>query len=139
MCAWLTHDALDVPSLLAEVADDGCGGTVVFLGTVRSSAEDGSVEGIEYAGYEAMAESEIDRLVADARAQWPDVRLALRHRIGYVRTGEVSVAVLAAAPHRATAFHACRFLIDELKQRAPIWKKEHLAAGAERWVMPHGG
>jgi molybdopterin synthase catalytic subunit len=134
MCAWLTHEPLDVPSLLAEVADAGCGGTAVFVGTVRRSAEDGDIEGIEYSGYEAMAEAELDRIVADARAQWPDVRIALRHRLGYVRTGEASVAIVAAAPHRIAAFHACRFLIEETKERVPIWKKERLAAGGERWV-----
>jgi molybdopterin synthase catalytic subunit len=139
MCAWLTHEPLDVPSLLAAVADDGCGGTAVFIGTVRRSADDGAVEGIEYSGYEAMAEAEFERIVADARAQWPEARIALRHRLGYVKTGEPSVAIVAAAPHRATAFHACRFIIEETKERVPIWKKERLAAGAERWVQPHGG
>jgi molybdopterin synthase catalytic subunit len=134
MCAWLTHDPLDVPSLLAEVAAAGCGGTAVFVGTVRRSAEDGDVEGIEYSGYEAMAETEFDRIVADARAQWPEARIALRHRLGYVRTGEASIVIAAAAPHRVTAFHACRFLIDETKERVPIWKKERLIAGEERWV-----
>jgi molybdopterin synthase catalytic subunit len=134
MCAWLTHEPLDVPSLLSEVADPGCGGTAVFVGTVRRSAEDGDVEGIEYSGYEAMAEAELDRILADARAQWPDVRIALRHRLGYVRTGEASVAIVAAAPHRAAAFHACRFVIEETKERVPIWKKARLAAGGDRWV-----
>ena len=139
MCAWLTHDPLDVPALLAEVADEGCGGTAVFVGTVRRSAEDGAVEGIDYSGYEAMAEAEFERIVADARAQWPDARIALRHRLGYVATGEVSVAIAVAAPHRSAAFDACRFVIDQTKERVPIWKKERLAAGEERWVNTHGG
>ena len=136
MCAWLTHDPLDVPALLAEVADEGCGGTAVFVGTVRRSAEDGEVVGIDYSGYEAMAEAELDRIVADARCQWPDARIALRHRLGYVKAGEASVAIVAAAPHRGSAFHACRFIIEETKERVPIWKKEHFAAGDERWVEP---
>jgi molybdopterin synthase catalytic subunit len=139
MCAWLTHDPLDVPALLAEVADEGCGGTAVFVGTVRRSAEDGAVVGIDYSGYEAMAEAEFERIVAEARAQWPDARIALRHRLGYVATGEVSVAIAVAAPHRSAAFDACRFVIDQTKDRVPIWKKERLAAGEERWVNPHGG
>jgi molybdopterin synthase catalytic subunit len=139
MCAWLTHDPLDVPALLAAVADDGCGGTAVFVGTVRRSAEDGAVEGIEYSAYEAMAEAEFARIVADAQGQWPDARLVVRHRLGWVRTGEPSVVIAAAAPHRATAFHACRFVIEETKERVPIWKKERLAGGAERWVGAHGG
>ena len=139
MCAWLTHDPLDLPSLLAEAADERCGGTAVFVGTVRRSAADGEVEGIDYSGYEAMAEAELDRIVADAHSQWPDARIALRHRLGHVKTGEASVVIVAAAPHRATAFHACRFIIEETKERVPIWKKERFAAGAERWVEQHGG
>ena len=97
MCPWLTHDPLDVTALLAEVASEGCGATTVFLGTVRRSADDGDVVGIEYSGYDAMAEAEFDRIVADARSQWPDARIALRHRLGYVKTGGVSVAIVAAA------------------------------------------
>jgi molybdopterin synthase catalytic subunit len=139
MCPWLTHDPLDVAALLAEVASEGCGATTLFLGTVRRSADDGDVVGIEYSGYDAMAEAEFDRIVADARTQWPDVRIALRHRLGYVATGEVSVAIAVAAPHRSTAFDACRFVIDQTKERVPIWKKERLAAGTERWVGPRGG
>ena len=139
MCPWLTHDPLDVTALLAEVASEGCGATTLFLGTVRRSEGDGDVVGIEYSGYDAMAEAELDRIVADARSQWPDTRIALRHRLGYVKTGEASVAIVAAAPHRATAFHACRFVIEETKERVPIWKKERLAAGTERWVGPQGG
>jgi molybdopterin synthase catalytic subunit len=139
MCPWLTHDPLDVTALLAEVASEGCGATTLFLGTVRRSADDGDVVGIEYSGYDAMAEAEFDRIVADARSLWPDARIALRHRLGYVATGEVSVAIAAAAPHRSTAFDACRFVIDQTKERVPIWKKERLAAGTEHWVGPHGG
>jgi molybdopterin synthase catalytic subunit len=139
MCPWLTHDPLDVTALLAEVASEGCGATTLFLGTVRRSADDGDVVGIEYSGYDAMAEAEFDRIVADARSLWPDARIALRHRLGYVATGEVSVAIAVAAPHRSVAFDACRFVIDQTKERVPIWKKERLAAGTERWVGPHGG
>jgi len=139
MCAWLTHDPLDIAALLAEVASEGRGATTLFLGTVRRSADDGDVVGIEYSGYDAMAEAELDRIVADARSQWPDARIALRHRLGYVATGEVSVAIAVAAPHRSTAFDACRFVIDQTKERVPVWKKERLAAGTERWVGPHGG
>jgi len=139
MCAWLTHDSLDVGALLSEVAAEGCGATTVFLGTVRRSADDGDVVGIEYSGYNAMAEAELDGVLADARARWPGVRIAMRHRLGYVATGEVSVAIAVAAPHRSAAFDACRFVIDQTKERVPVWKKERLAAGSERWVGPRGG
>lgn len=139
MCAWLTRDPIDVAALFAEVASDGFGATAAFVGTVRRSAADGDVAGIEYSGYEAMAEAEFDRIVAEALAQWPEAHIALRHRLGYVPTGEASVVIVAAAPHRTAAFGACRFVIEETKSHVPVWKKERLATGAERWVGPHGG
>jgi len=139
MCPWLTHDPLDVTALLAEVASEGCGATTLFLGTVRRTENDGDVVGIEYSSYDAMAEAELDGVLADARARWPGVRIAMRHRLGYVATGEVSVAIAVAAPHRSAALDACRFVIDQTKERVPVWKKERLAEGTERWVGPHGG
>lgn len=134
MAQWLTDRPLDATALLAEVAAEDCGGTALFLGTVRSSAEDGDVEGIEYSAYPAMAEAEFDRLVAEARSRWPKARVALRHRTGFVRTGEPSVAIAVACPHRAETFDVCRYLIEETKKRVPVWKKEKLRSGSERWV-----
>ncbi len=134
MPARLTTHSLDVAPLLASVQSDGRGGTALFLGTVRRSPADGEVAGIEYSAYEAMAEEELGRIVSEAREHWPEAGVEVRHRLGYVPTGEASVAVVAAAPHRADAFAACRWVVDEVKRRAPIWKKEHLAGGAARWV-----
>jgi len=134
MSAWLTDQPIDVGSLIAAVASDGSGGTVAFLGTVRRSPEDGDVASIEYSAYREMAAAELDRIVAEAAARWPDARVALRHRLGGVPTGEASVAVVAAAPHRAEAFAAARFVIDETKRRVPIWKRERLGSGVARWV-----
>ncbi len=134
MSAWLTDQPIDVGQLIAAVASEGAGGTVVFLGTVRRSPEDGDVATIEYSAYREMATAELDRIVAEAAARWPRARVDLRHRLGPVPTGEASVAVAAAAPHRAEAFAAARFVIDETKQRVPIWKRELFASGEARWV-----
>ena len=141
MREWLTDRAIDVAELLAAVAADGNGGTVVFLGTVRRSAEDGDVEAIEYSAYREMAEAELGSIVAEALAQWPGARIVLQHRLGLVPAGEASLVIAASAPHRADAFAASRFVIEETKRRAPIWKKERLASGAARWVegKPAGG
>jgi len=117
----LTRHPLDVGELLAEVQSPERGGTCVFVGTVRN---DGDVTGIEYSAYEAMAIEEIARIVSDAEAQWPDVRVMLQHRLGLIPVGEASIAIAAAAPHRAEAFAACRFVIEEVKKRLPVWKKE---------------
>jgi molybdopterin synthase catalytic subunit len=136
MTARLTTRPLDVATLLATVQSEANGGTALFLGTVRRSAEDGDVAGIAYSAYEAMAEEELGRIVSEAREHWPEAAVEVRHRLGYVATGEASVAVAAAAPHRADAFAACRWVIDEVKRRAPIWKKEHLDGGAAHWVEP---
>jgi len=139
--AWLTDGTIDVAGLLADVAADGNGGTVVFLGTVRRSAEDGDIEAIEYSAYREMAEPELGRIVGEALAQWPGARIVLQHRLGVVPTGEASLVIAASAPHRADAYAASRFVIEATKRRAPIWKKERFASGATRWVegRPAGG
>lgn len=139
MASTLTREPLDVAALSASVAGAGLGGTTAFIGTVRRSAEDGDVVGIEYSAYEAMAEAEFARILAEAAQRWAAARVAVRHRLGRVATGEASVVVVAAAPHRAEAFAACQFVIDETKRRVPIWKKEHLASGRARWVEAHAG
>jgi molybdopterin synthase catalytic subunit len=141
MSPWLTDRPIDVGQLLEDVASAGAGGTVAFLGTVRRTAEDGDITAIEYSAYQEMAEVEFGRIVAEALAQWPQARVALRHRVGLVPLGEASVAIVTAAPHRAEAYAASRFLIEETKRRAPIWKKERLASGEARWVegRPGGG
>ena len=78
------------------------------------------------------------RLLADARGRWPEARIAVRHRLGTIPVGEASIAIAAAAPHRAQAFEACRYVIEEVKRRVPVWKKELRADGTEVWVDPSG-
>lgn len=136
MSARLSDHPLDAAALLAEVASSGFGGTVLFLGTVRHSPEDGDVAGIEYSAYPEMAEREFDRIVAEARERWPTARIALRHRLGYVPAGEASIAIAVASPHRAEAYEVSRYVIEETKKRVPVWKKEQLASGQSRWVEP---
>jgi molybdopterin synthase catalytic subunit len=133
MSTYLTDRPLDPAALQAEVQSHGTGAAVLFLGTVRSSPEDGDVVGIEYSAYDAMAEAEFGRILAEALRRWPEARVALRHRLGRVPVGEASIAIAVAAPHRAQAYEASRYVIEETKRRVPVWKKEHLAAGA-RWV-----
>ena len=135
---YLTRDPIVVSTLIAEVAAPQCGGTCVFLGTVRDAPRDGGVTGIEYSAYEAMAVAEFDRLLAEARKRWPETRLAVRHRLGLVPTEEASIGIAAAAPHRTAAFEACRYVIEEVKKRLPIWKKELRADGTALWVDPAG-
>jgi len=127
----LTRDPLDIKDLLAEVQGPERGGTCVFLGTVRT---DDDVTAIDYSAYEPMASAEIERMLAEAQTQWPAARVMLQHRLGEIPVGEASIAIAAAAPHREDAFAACRFVIEEVKKRLPIWKKELHADGSPTWV-----
>jgi molybdopterin synthase catalytic subunit len=130
----LTRHRLEVADLLAEVQSPERGGTCVFLGTVR---DDAGVTGLDYSAYESMANEEIERILAEAHERWPDARVMLQHRLGVIPAGEASIAIAAAAPHRDAAFAACRHVIEEVKQRLPIWKKELRGDGSEQWVEAH--
>lgn len=122
------------PGMLDGVAGSGDGGVAVFYGVVRGRSQDGrAVEALWYEAHEAMAIREFEAIAAEARGRFGDVRVGIVHRIGEVRVGEISVAVLAAAPHRAPAFDACRYAIDELKRRAAIWKQERRSDGTAEW------
>lgn len=128
----LTHSPLDAAALLATVMGPERGGTAIFLGTVRDDA--GQVTGIEYSAYDDMAEAELDRILSEAAVRWPDACVAVRHRLGLIPLGEASIAIAAAAPHRAAAFDACRYVIEEVKARLPVWKKELHSNGSAAWV-----
>ena len=136
--SYLTRSTISLDALLAEVSSAACGGTCVFLGTVRDGPDEHGVTAIEYSAYEEMVEAEFARLVADADARWPEARIAVRHRLGTIPSGEASIAIAVAAPHRAEAFEACRFVIEEVKRRIPVWKKELRVDGSATWVDPSG-
>lgn len=131
----LTLSAISLDRMLADVMTPACGGTCVFLGTVRSGPEDGEVTSIEYSGYEEMVNAEFIRIEDEARTRWPDARVAVCHRLGRIPAGEASIAIVVAAPHRAAAFEACRYIIEAVKQRLPVWKKELREDGSTVWVQ----
>jgi molybdopterin synthase catalytic subunit len=134
----LTPSPVSLDALLAEVRSSECGGTCIFLGTVRNGPEEGGVTEIEYSAYEPMADAELERILGEVRERWPTARAALRHRLGRVPAGEASIAIAAAAPHRAEAFAVCRHVIEEVKRRLPIWKMEYRVDGTASWVDPSG-
>jgi molybdopterin converting factor subunit 1 len=109
------------------------GGVVAFVGLVRGSSQGHAVEKLEYEAYAVMAEKVFGEICAEIEARHDGVVLAIEHRVGALRVGDIAVALAAGAPHRAEAFQAARELIDELKKRAPIWKKETGPDGTE-WV-----
>jgi len=130
----VSHTPIDPAGLLAAVRRPDAGAVVLFLGTVRDHSEGREgVTHLEYEAYGEVVEAKIFEIVAEARTRWDLGTVAAVHRLGSLDVGEDSVAVAVSAAHRAQAFTAARHLIDELKARAPIWKKEHWQGGAE-WV-----
>jgi molybdopterin synthase catalytic subunit len=133
--AFLTDRPLDLAALVAAVAAPDRGGTCAFLGAVRDHHAGRAVLDLEYSAYGPMAEATIAEIVAEAEQRWP-VRVAVAHRLGRLVVGEAAVAVAAAGAHRDAAFAACRHVIEELKRRVPIWKRERYADGTVSWVDP---
>jgi len=131
--SYLTDDPIDARALLGSVMRKSDGASVLFEGVVRNHHEGKAVESIFYDAYRPMAEKEIDRIVRDIRSQFPDVAIAILHRLGHLVVGDASIAIAATAPHRAEAFDACRLMIDRIKETVPIWKKERGPDG-EEWV-----
>ena len=131
--AALTESVIDPMALVPRVADEGSGAVVLFLGTVRNAFEGRPSMAVRYEGYWTMAEKELAHIAAEAEATGEEVHVAVVHRLGTLRLGEVSVAIAAAAPHRAEAFDACRLVIERIKTSVPIWKKEIGPGGSEAW------
>jgi molybdopterin synthase catalytic subunit len=136
--SYLSEAPLDLPALEAGVRAAGIGGTVVFTGTVRDQNAGRPVLRLEYSAYGPMAEQECGRIVDAARRRWP-VQVALAHRVGLLEIGEPAIVVVVAAPHRGEAFEACRWIVDEVKARVPIWKREHYTDGSTDWVASDAG
>ena len=126
--------ALDVTALRASLADPACGGYAAFEGWVRDHNEGECVRRLEYEAYETLAVREAERIVAEAVARFVVTHAACAHRVGELAVGELAVWVGVSAPHRDEAFRACRYIIDEIKHRLPIWKKEHYLNGDSGWV-----
>ena len=118
-------EPLSVDECVRAVAHAAAGGIDVFIGAVRDSNDGRAVAVLEYEAYASMAEKEMARILAEIEKEIPDVRLAVLHRVGKLVVGDVAVVCAASAPHRQQAFEACRALIDRIKARVPIWKREH--------------
>jgi molybdopterin synthase catalytic subunit len=130
----VTADPLDLADHHGFVADPAAGCSVVFTGIVRNHAPGKQgVTHLEYEAYAGVVEDKIAEVVAEARSRWAVLRIAVSHRTGTVAVGEPAVVVAVSGAHRSETFEAARYLIDEVKRRAPIWKKEHWPGGAE-WV-----
>jgi len=132
--AALVSHAIDISSLIAEVADVSTGATAVFLGTVRDINDAKAVSGIDYSAYTVMAERELLRIAQEAARQFAPLRIVVEHRIGSLELGDVSVGIATAHAHRGPAIDGMRFVIEEIKRRVPIWKRECYLDGTREWV-----
>jgi molybdopterin synthase catalytic subunit len=131
--ALVVEGPLDLERLEALVRSDRCGALCTFVGVVRDHHEGRAVEAVTYEAYGEMAGLELARLCREAEQRWPGVRALAVHRTGRLEVGEASVACLAAAPHRAEAFEACRHLIEGIKEKVPVWKQDHFTGGESSW------
>lgn len=129
----ITEKPIDVQKVIDTVTSLSAGAVNVFIGTVRNMAHGKHVLWLEYEAYEAMAISEIRKIIDDASHRWPLLGWAVSHRVGTLKPGEVAVAVAVSTPHRKDSFEACQYIIDQLKEKVPIWKKEVFEDG-EEWV-----
>ena len=127
----VTSDPLDLASLTAEIAGatTGDGAVTTFVGLVREQNQGRRVSFLDYEAYEPLAVRALHRILDEARESWPATRLGVHHRIGRLELGDASIIIVAASPHRANAFAACRYTIERVKQIVPIWKHEHFEGG----------
>ena len=139
MRASIVSEPIDVAALTREATSDSCGATAVFLGTVRSTNVGRDVNGIEYSAYEEMAEKEMRAILGEASAKFVIRGGVIEHRVGVLDVGDISIAVVVAHPHRHYAMDALRYIVDQTKARATIWKLEHYTDGSREWVNAGSG
>jgi len=127
---------IDVAALMAEVQSSDSGAVSVFVGTVRDVNDGRQVTAIDYSAYTSMAESELASITAEAEDRFGISAIVVEHRVGALAIGDVSVAIASAHAHRAPALDCTRYVIEEIKKRVPIWKREHYTDGTREWIDP---
>ena len=130
----VSNQAIDVEAIKKMVADKSCGALVAFEGWIRDHNEGQPVERLEYEVYRPVAEKEGARIIDEAIEKFSVSNAVCVHREGLLELGEIAVIVCVSSPHRGEAFDACRYIIDHIKTRLPIWKKEHYVSGVSEWV-----
>ncbi|CAN5676825.1 molybdenum cofactor biosynthesis protein MoaE [soil metagenome] len=142
----ITREVIDPASLLTNAASPSDGAVLLFLGVVRNQNQGREVGHLDYEAYEPMARSVLEQILDEASGKWGIGETQVVHRVGRLQIGDASVAIIVAAPHRGDAYSASRYIIDELKKRVPIWKREGYQDGDSEWlpgtapeVAGHGG
>ena len=136
--ATIVREPIDPAEMLRRVAAPANGAVILFLGAVRQVNDGRAVTGIDYAAYEQMALSELASIATEASERFGTSDVAVEHRLGTLAVEELSVAIAVGHAHRDAAYEASRWMIEELKRRVPIWKREHYADGTREWVDPSG-
>ncbi|MGB1656805.1 MAG: molybdenum cofactor biosynthesis protein MoaE [Longimicrobiales bacterium] len=127
-------DVIDPVDVLSRVGSDEDGAALLFVGVVRNHADGRPVSGMRYDAYAEMARKELASIAHEAAQRLGTDRVAVEHRTGELSIGDVSVAIAVSSPHRAESFDAARYVIEEIKKRLPVWKKEHYDDGSDGWV-----
>jgi molybdopterin synthase catalytic subunit len=135
----LSRKPIDPEALRRDLSVTDAGAVVSFEGRVRRRNHGRDVQSLEYEAFDELAEKEGARILAEAREKFALLSAACVHRVGHLQVGELAVWAVVTAEHRTKAFAACRYLIDEVKARVPIWKKEHYASGPTEWITPEAG
>jgi len=130
----LTNEPIDAGALESQLRDPRAGACATFAGWVRNHNEGQAVERLEYEAFAPLARKEGERVLAEARERFKVLRLVAVHRTGILAIGDLAVWVGASSAHREDAFAACRYVIDEVKARLPIWKREHHVGGGSVWI-----
>jgi molybdopterin synthase catalytic subunit len=133
----VSTNPLDVNLAIESVTDPSHGAAYTFIGTVRNLHQGKRVEGMTYDAHKALAEKVFHQICEEARGLWPDTHYYVAHYKGVLDVGGISIIIAVSSPHRAESFDACRYVIEEIKQRAPIWKKEHYTDGISDWLPGH--
>lgn len=130
-----TNQPVSIGEFLNGAPDPSCGASVIFVGTVRNDQNGKPVEKLCYECYESLANREISLIVDEAKKRYGVDRIRVLHRIGWLKVGDVAVIIEVKSTHREEAFQACRAVIDEMKKKVPIWKKEVFRDGTSEWVL----
>lgn len=132
---FMTQENISAQKLVEGVSHPECGAICTFDGVVRNHHEGKVVLKLEYSCYKKMAELELGRIIAEAHTRWPECHISAQHRVGELQIGDVAVAIAVWAPHRQESFAACSYLIESIKARLPVWKKEYYADNTIDWVL----
>ncbi len=135
----IVEEKIDSQNVLDSVSHESCGANVLFVGTTRKMTGLRETTELNYECYQAMALKTMQELHDEVLEKWPVKLVSIIHRVGKVDVGEASIAVAVSGPHRIETFEAASWLIDTLKKRVPIWKKEAWADGGQEWVHPDEG